>query len=510
MNVTTYQNFGKQFPLNLVSNIILFFLNLLVGIWITPFFIKSLGITGYSIIPLVTTSTAYAGLFTVSFHIVVSRFLTIALQKKDFYDANKIFNTAFWLLSLLSFILLLLACAISWFAPVIFKIPSGIENESRWLFFWVFSSFVLSVFSSNFTISAYAFNRLDLSNTPKIVDLLIRTACVVLFFMFVTNNLFYVGISYFIASIASLIVSVIIWKNLTGNLHISLKCFDRTQINKLFSMGKWVFINQIGALLFLKIDIIVVNLLFGPEATGQYGAILQWNILLRALAGVFAGVFSPMILISFAKEDKNKIIQITTKAIKFLAIMMALPIGILCGFGKEILLLWLGKDFVPLTPLLWLMVSHLVLNLSILPILNINTAFNKVRFPGIITLLCGMGNLFLAIFLSKHFNIGYYGVAMAGLITLTLKNLIFTPLYGAHILKIPLHSFLKPLVAGTISAFAVFAVSYGLAQVMLITTWKELILLSGGIGLLFILFSCFVLLNTKEKKMLKSVILLGR
>jgi hypothetical protein len=90
-----------------------------------------------------------------------------------------------------------------------------------------------------------------------------------------------------------------------------------------------------------------------------------------------------------------------------------------------------------------IMVSHLAINMGVMPLFSIQVAMNKVRWPGIVTLIMGIGNLALAIFLAKYASWGIFGVAVAGAIVLTAKNALFTPIYGAIILDQPWHTFLK-------------------------------------------------------------------
>lgn len=47
------QNFLRQFPKNLGSNIVLFLVNVGVGIWLIPYFIHNLGVAAYGLIYLV-------------------------------------------------------------------------------------------------------------------------------------------------------------------------------------------------------------------------------------------------------------------------------------------------------------------------------------------------------------------------------------------------------------------------------------------------------------------------
>jgi membrane protein EpsK len=87
-------NFSKRFSTNLISNIIYFILNLIIGLALAPFFLDTLGPSAYGLIPLATSVSSYVTLLISSVNSSVSRFLTIDLQKGDIDAANKTFNTA--------------------------------------------------------------------------------------------------------------------------------------------------------------------------------------------------------------------------------------------------------------------------------------------------------------------------------------------------------------------------------------------------------------------------------
>ena len=65
--------------------------------------------------------------------------------------------------------------------------------------------------------------------------------------------------------------------------------------------------------------------------------------------------------------------------------------------------------FVEQAPLLSLMTAPLCLNLGYSPLHNISTATNKVKIPGLVQILSGLANLFLAILFSVHRGLGLYG-----------------------------------------------------------------------------------------------------
>ncbi|MFH0984187.1 MAG: oligosaccharide flippase family protein [Candidatus Omnitrophota bacterium] len=495
-------NFKKQLPLNLFSNVGYFALNVVVGIWMVPYLIRHLGVAGYGFIPLASSATAYVSLITLALNGAVSRFLVIALHKNDIDGANKIFNTAFWSLALLLVILVPLSGVFSWLTPRIFNVPVNLTSQVQWLFFLMLLSFIVSVFSSVFSVSTFAHNRLDLRNLVDMSNISVRTALVVSLFVFLSISLVSVGVAYLVGGLMSLGLGYFLFRKLTPLLKISRQYFDFSRLRELTSMGGWLVVDQIGSLLFLQVDLMVANILFGAHKAGQYGAILQWSFLLRSLAGVIASVLTPMVFISHAKDETQRIVSMSQRAVKFMGLGIAVPVGLLCGFAVPLLTLWLGQDYAPFASLLWVLTFHLVVNLAVLPLFAINNALNRVKIPGRVTLVMGTGNLFLAVILAKFCGWGLYGIAAAGAITLTLKNTFFIPIYAAHILKLSSMTFLKPISRGILLAGISMAIGWIFSHTIMIDGWPKLLLM-GGLAFLFAVTVGFGLLG-KDRGSLRS------
>jgi hypothetical protein len=101
------------------------------------------------------------------------------------------------------------------------------------------------------------------------------------------------------------------------------------------------------------------------------------------------------------------------------------------------------------------MLSHLVINLPVMLLFDINVAYNKVRIPGIVTFWMGICNFLLEVTLPFLTGWGYYGVAVAGAIVLTLKNAFFIPWYATKILGIPRTTFVSSMFPGTLAVFII-------------------------------------------------------
>lgn len=500
------KSFADQLPRNLIANILFFITNIVIGILLIPYFIDTLGVASYGLIPLATSVTSYVGLVAQSLNTSVSRYLTVDLQRGDFEKANITFNTSLFGIIGLILVSIPIIFVVSYYVPIFFQTPLNQQHDVILLFLGVMGAFLVKTLSSVYGVSLFAYNRLDIQNIINVINVFVQVGLIVLLFTEFSPNLSYVGLSYLIGALVAFIITIYASKKVNPHLKVDHIDFRASQLKKLAGMGNWIIVNQIGALLFLQVDLIVVNKLFGATASGEYATILIWSTLLRSMAGMFAGVLTPIILTYYAKDQFEQIITISKSAVKFMGLTMALPIGLICGFAPQLLSLWVGPEFMKLAPLMWILLPHLIINLSVLPLFSINVSFNKVRIPGLVTLFMGLGNFLLAITIPYITGWGYYGVAVAGFIMLTMKNSIFTPWYATRIIGVPKHTFTKSILSGSISMVVIVGIIIILNYYLNISTLISLISVSGAIALIYLAIIWFVGLNESERKIVKSLI----
>lgn len=496
----------QRFAVNVASNIGLVLLNIVVGIWFTPYLIEKLGVAIYAIVTLANTLTVYVMMFFNSaINQSIGRFLTLYLRQGQLERANRTFNTMFWTTMVLGFVLL----PISWFvvssAPLLFDIPNGYERDAQLLFSVTLMSAILVLVRGVFAASSFARNRLDLDNFVMATNTIVRVFVVVILFTVTIPTLWHVGAGIFAGSVLSFMIAVFVWRFLTPELFVSIRLFDRTQLSELSQMSGWVFVNQVGSLLFLNIDLIVLNTVVNATVQGLYASVLQWSILLRTLAQTVARALTPMILAQFARQDWSAMALLSKRSVKMLGLVMALPVGAIVGFSDPLLYVWLGAEFVDMAPVLRALVLPLAINLAVVPLFSLQVALNKLKVPGLITLLSGVGNLVLAIYFAE-FGVNGFGVALAGGIMLTLKNTLFIPIYGASIQHLKWNTFLLMMVPSLIGAILTAVTTYFLASIFFLQSWLMLstagIFVAIGYGIGIYLFA----LSKHEKQWLLAII----
>ncbi|WP_346355411.1 oligosaccharide flippase family protein [Azotosporobacter soli] len=488
-----------KFSLNLISSIAYFALTICIGIWFAPYLISRLGISGYGMISLITTVTGYMSVATLTVNAAVGRYLTIALEQGDQQKANIIFNTSLYGSLGLVVVLIFPGLFVVMQPQTLISVPAGLEIQARWIFTFAIAAFLLNTIKTPFEVATYCRNRFELRNLLSAAEILIRIGLVVILFNLLQPAIWQVGAGIAAAACVSFGGAIQLWRKLVPDLQISFSWFRISQLRELFSMGSWVAISMLGSILFLGIDLLVINKMFDSESVGRYAAVMQWSTLLRGLATTVAGVFGPTILYCYVADDISGLIAYTRRAVKFLGLLMALPVGMVCGLSSSILTLWLGTEYTDLASLMSLMTFHLALNLAYLPLHNISTATKNVRVPGCVQIMAGAINLCLAIFLAGVAGWGIYGVAAAGAIVLTLKNLLFTPLYAAHILNQKRGVFLREVAPILLAAALVGGGCWYVASIVEIASWYRLI----GIGMLvsaaYLVAAYYFLLSKEEQ-----------
>jgi len=495
----------KRFLPNLIANGGIFILNVLLWMWFTPYLIRHLGVAAYGLIALANSLTSYLGILNLSLNGAAGRFLTIDLARGDHVTANRTFNTALIANLGLCILMLPLIFILVFNFRRWFDIPVGQETDAQWLFAITLVAYLLAVVQSSFSVSSWARNRFDLRNAVIALHHLARVGIVVVMFSLVPPALWHVGVGIAGATLLGFVGDLWLWRRLTPELHIRPSNFDRSRVHELFGMSGWLIVNQVGTLLFLNVDLIIANTLLGAEVAGGYGSVLLFSTMLRRLAQTASMVLTPTVLAKYACGDLAAVNRISQQAVKFLGLAMALPIGLLCGFAEPLLGLWLGPEFRSLAWILVVLTAHLSINLAVLPLFGINIAFNKVRIPGLVTLVMGVCNVGLAIAFVKM-GWGVIGIAAAGAFVLTAKNALFTPAYTAYIQKLPWRTFMKAMLPAMAAFMAIAFLMYSITQIASIHSWIVLGGVSGLVGLVYGGIVYFIVLRPEDRVLLWTLL----
>lgn len=452
----------------------------LATLWFTPYLTSKLGFTAYGLVALAVSLIPYLSVVTVLTNSAVARHVTVHLEQSDQSSASRVFSSCVWLNLALAAIALPIGVLAITHANLLFVVPPAYVNELKALLSCVLAVFVLISMGIPFQSAMTATNRLDISNMISLGYSLVRVGVVVLIFQFAVARAAYVGVGLLTASVLSLIAAIITWRVFTPGLCLSHKLVNRTAVHELTSTGWWALVDAAGTLLFFGADLVIVNRLLGPHAGGQYAAVMQWPLIIRSAMIAASPVFMPPMMYLFARSDLAGLGRYCNASIRMFGLAAAVPIGLICGLSKSLLAVWLGNQAALYAPLLVLMTLHLAVNMSLHPLLCMQLSANKVKTPAIASLLVGIGNIILAVFLAGRCGWGMYGVAAAGVISLTIRMLVFAPIYAARTLGIRSSATYREVFLVAVVALAMASGSWLLSSRVTLGSWLAIAAAATG------------------------------
>ena len=500
-------DFKHEFSRNLISNSVYFLLNFLIGLLIVPFYIDTLGLAAYGIIPLATTFAGYVMLILDSLSGAISRFLTIHIQRSDQKGANSMFNTS--LFTIIAFILIFAPVALifAWFAPDFFNIPD-IERNSVFLLFSliIFSSFVYSL-QSPFSAIIFSFNKIHYTNYIAIIRTLLSPCIIVTLFFVSIPSVIHVGIAYFISALVSFTCTIILSRKVYDKIHISVNHFSKDQFFEITSLAKWILVDQIGTMLLLSLSLIIVNKEFGTVKGGEYAIVLVFFHFMYNITGLITSLLSPMFYTYYARGLSGSIHRLSIVSVKCIGLVMALPIALICIFSPQLLTLWVGEEFAHLSTIIWILLIPLTMILSFRPLIISFAAYNQVKVPAFFTIISGILNLILAVVFSYFLNLGLYGIALGFIAALWCRNVIFVPMYAAKVQNVPSALLYRPVVFGLIAYLVLVITGFCLVYFLAIPASVVYIgLISGLISLFYFLVVTRFILTHPERELIRTIL----
>ncbi|HCZ9665123.1 TPA: oligosaccharide flippase family protein [Vibrio parahaemolyticus] len=433
----------SQTPRNLLANILSLLANVITGILLLPYLVEKLGVSAYGLIPLSMIATEYIGIIAQSLQASINKYLTVAIKNDAVDEVDKVFSTSIYGMFVLVIMQTLVFIYPSLHIEKYIQVEHSFVNDARWLFTLTLLGFSLSLIASVFGVSMYANNRLDKLQVMSLIRVMTRVAIIVVLFSYDEVSLKNVGIATFLSCALALIYSVYQHKLTMPNVSFSIINFDFKLAKKLYGLGVWLIVNQVGFLLLSRVDLILVNKLFGPHSAGEYAIGSQFSNLLRTVLGVFSGLMGPIIMGLYAQSKYEEMRMTVSDAVKVLTVITACAISFLTVYVNEIIAIWLGKSMTELSYLVYILTIPLIFNIGILPLFTINTLYERVRLPGMLNIALGVTSIAIVIIAQKLYSVDYTLIAWVSVVTLSIKNAIFTPIYAANIMKLKWYYFIK-------------------------------------------------------------------
>ncbi len=414
--------------------------NILVGIFLSPFILHHLGDEAFGLWVLIFSITGYYGLFDLGIRSSIVRYVASFHATGDQTELDRLISTALFSYSGIGAVALLITLAGSYYVDSIFRVPAEFLQTSRYLFLMVGSAVALGFPLGISGGMLEGLQRFYLLNFTNICATLARAVLIVIALRHGHGLLAVALITVGMPLVAGVVNGIAVLRILP--LRIRMQNVSRESLRRIASYSSSTFVILVAARLRFKTDAMVIGTFLSAAAITFFTIGSRLVDYAGDVVSGLAQVFVPMSSRSDAVGDLQGLRKIFVAGNRACALIIFPLAAILIVLGKSIIEAWVGGRYVA--------TSYPVLLILIIPstLMFAQSASGRVLFGmarhktlAIVTLMEGSANLLLSIFLVRRF--GILGDAAGTAIPLACTTMFFLPRHLCHVLKLRLSVYLK-------------------------------------------------------------------
>ena len=498
---------SKQISFNLLASLLAFGVSICISLFVTPIIVEKLGDEAYGFVSLANNFVSYASLITVALNSMESRFVSIHIFQDDYDGANKYFTSVFFANVIIAVFLIpfmiIGIVKLEWFLDI----PHTLINDVKITFAIVFAQFLLEILTSRFEIATFVTNRLNLYYINQIVASIVRVLIIIIGFFLFSIRIVFLVLGSFLGKLYIVNRNIHYTKVFIPKLKVQKSYFDVKCIIEVASSGVWNLVSKLSSILLDGLDLLIANIFIGASAMGALSLSKTIPALFMTLRGTLDYPFSPPMTECYAQGDIEGTVRYARMGNKLLGVFMIAPMAVFLLYGKEFFHLWVPSQDADLLEILSLLsIMSLIAGSCINSLFTIFTITNHVMVNSLVILATGVGTTLTVFILLKTTKLGVYAIAGVNSVCGLLRNLIFTPIYGAYCLNVKWNTFYHEIFTGIICLIVNASVGYVLRIFFHGNTWMTLILSCIFMGIICVSINIFIVLNKTERRIILSMI----
>ena len=416
-------------------------INIVTGIFLSPFILHHLGDTAFGVWVLIFSVTGYYGLFDLGIRSSVVRYVSKFTATDENEELAKVVNTSLFSYSCIGLASMVVTLVLCFYVEHVFaKIPSEMIPTARWLLLMVGGSVALGFPLGVFNGFLEGLQRFYILNWSNVIATLLRTVLIVVVLNRGYGLIMVAFITIVLPMIASLIRAVIAMQ--LRPVPLGAKYVDRATFRRIANYSSYTFLIMVAGRLKFKTDEIVIGTMISAAAVTYFNIGNRIVDYAGQVVTTLAQVFVPMSSQSEAKGDMNRLRKIFVVGNRVCAFIIFPICATLIILGKSVIQVWMGKKYVETSyPVLVIMIIACTLWWSQSASGRVLFGMSKHGTWAKITLIEGVSNLILSILLVRPF--GIIGDAFGTAIPLACSTIFFMPRHVSNLLHIRLRTYLR-------------------------------------------------------------------
>lgn len=484
---------GRRLAGNVLLNILGTGAPLLVALVAIPMLIDGLGKERFGVLLLAWMVVGYFSLFDLGLGRALTKLVAEKLGRGIDGETATLIWTAMTLMAVLGVVGAVIVAILSpWLVGSVLKIPLDLQQETLTAFYILAASIPIVISTTGLRGILEAHQRFGLVNVVR-VPLGIFTFLGPVAVLPFTNSLVPVVAVLVIARLLSLCAYAVLCFKVEPTLRLSV-CIHRSMVKPLLYFGGWMTVSNIVGPLMIYMDRFLIGAMVSMAAVAYYATpyevVTRLLIVPAALMGVLFPAFATVLV-----QDEVHAARLFERAVNYIFLSLFPVVMIIVTFAREGLALWLGDEFTGDSSLVlqFLAVGVLINSLAHVPLglvqgagrPDLTARLHLIEMPFYLLLLWWLLGAY-----------GIVGAAIAWMVRVAVDSLLLFVIAGRLSPSLSPINLQSVLMMGAV----VFLLFLGAVIPGLVLKGCFLLLVLTA----FTVIAWFVILNTNERRMIRS------
>lgn len=454
-----------------------FAVNYGISLVLTPYLTDRVGTQAYGFVSLARQFAQYAAIVTAALDSFASRYITIEYHRGNLKQANVFFSSAFWGEFGLASCIMVIVAGFLFYLEYLLRIPEGIITDIKLLFLFVFVNFWITAVFSVFGSWVYIRNRMDAAGMIRGLSYVTEALVLLLLYTLLPARTWYVGAALAAAAAVTAGLHVRFCRKSLPELSVKRKDYSFAAVRRLVLDGVWTSVNSLGDTLNSGLDLVICNLMLPAESMGQLSIARIISSVFGSMFFIVSQSFQPMLLKSYAGGDRKTLMRELRFSMKISGMLSNVEFAGFAALGMAYYRLWIPNQDISLIYRLTLIsILTIIPGGPMQPLYYIYTLTVKKKIPCLITIAGGICNVAAMFALITCTDLGIYAVAWTTAAVMAVIDFVTNPLYMAHVLGLPWHTFYPNIIRNLLSCILITGLFQTVAGIWLPDSWPMFLL----------------------------------
>lgn len=497
-------NSSSQIKLGAIISYAAIMFNIIAGFLYTPWLVRQIGQSDYG---LYTLAMSVITLFLMDFGIsgTISRFISVYRAKGEEERVGNLLGITYKLYLIIDIVIFVSLFVIFIFMQDIFANLTVNEIEKFRVVFIIVGTFSLVSFPfmplNGVFISYEKFIALKVCELSQKILAIVGVVVSLL----LGYGLYALVLVNALVNIIIIVVKLIYLKKAT-HVKVNIKYVDKELLKKILKFSIWMTIISVAQRLIINITPSILGAFSGAIQISIFSIGLSLEGYIWTFANALNGLFLPRVTrMAINEKDTSNIVNLMIRVGRLQLIVMGIIFIGLVSFGKEFIVLWMGKNFTNSYYVALFLILPGIVTLTQEIAYNYLVAINEIKYRAYDFIGAAIISIVLSVILTPKY--GAIGAALAAGIGILvghviIMNIIYHKVFKLNMIRFFYECHIKMLLPLGLSLIAgVLLQRYMPTSNLIIFGTKAMLL-----GIVYIVAMWSFGLNTYEKGLFTSII----